>query len=313
MRYIMCQTNVTKFSWQLEVAITNLTSLGVSPKDIFVILIDAPDGDIATEARIKTKYNVNTYQYAPDYFNWDKYHYIPYVKPWGLYRFFTDHPEDIPYTYMYQDSDVIYRELVDESKLHINAKNWIGSETGSYTGLSYIESKGKELVKLMADQVGVRESTIRDLGDSVPGAQIIFNSPDPEWFKQSSLKAQELYEYLSAIEPEYQHRYAEEGKPDEYPIQKWTAQMWTDVWIPANNGVNFTTSPELDFCFATDDMETMLKRKIYHDAGVTSNKEDMFFKGQYDQGKTPFGEDFSFVNKDKASYFYIKAIEKVQK
>ena len=312
MRYIMCQTDVTKFSWQLEVAITNLTALGVSPKDIFVILVDAPDGDIATGSRIANKYHVNVHQYAPDYANWAKYHYIPYVKPWGLYRFFEDHPEEIPYTYMYQDSDVVYRELIDESKLYIDAKHWIGSDTGSYTGLSYIKSKGEELVKLMADKVGVSPDTLEALGDTVPGAQLIFNSPDTEWFKASAIKSQELYKWLTEIEPEYKHKYSEAGNPDEYPIQRWTAQMWTDIWIPADNGVHMGVSPELDFCFATDDMETMNTRKIYHDAGVSSDDKDMFYKGQYDHGKTPFGEDFSFVNKNKASYFYVKAIEKVR-
>jgi len=312
MRYIFSQTNVTKFKWQLEVAITNLTSLGVSPKDIFIILLDVPDGDPTTKPTLE-KYGVNVYQYPQNAVLFYKYWYIPYVKPYGLYLFFNEHPEAIPYTYMYQDSDVIYRELVDESKLNVDATHWTGSETGSYTGLAYIESKGDSLVKLMADKVGVTEDVIRGLGEHVPGAQVVFNSPNPDWFKASAELCGELYSYLGSIEPEFKKMYAEQGHPDTYPIQRWTAQMWTDIWIPANAGIHMSTSPELDFCFATDTMETMNKRKIYHDAGVSADDKDMFFKGKYDHGLEPFGQDFSYVNKNKASYLYVQAIEKVHK
>ena len=312
MRYIMSQTTVTKFRWQLEVAITNLTSLGVSPKDIFVIFIDAPDGDISTPSFIKDKYKVNVYQYAPDYDGFNKYRYIPYVKPWGLYRFFSENPKEIPYTYMYQDSDVVYRELIDESNLNVDSLHWTGSETGSYTGLAYIKSKGDNILKQMADYIGISPSIIEGLGDHVPGAQLVINTPDPQWFKASAELSQKLYYYLGTLEPEYKELYKQQGRPEEYVIQRWTAQMWTDVWIPASHGVQMRVSPEMDFCFATDTMETMNQRKIYHDAGVTDTDHDMFFKGKYDHGLSPFGQDFSYVNKNKASAFYVKAIEKVR-
>lgn len=311
MRYIMCQTNVTKFRWQLEVAVTNLLSLGVPKEDIFVVLVDVPDGDISTGPMLRQRYGVTVDEFGMAYSYWNS-QYIPYVKPYGLWAFFNKHPEEIPYTYMYQDSDVVYRELPDESKLKVDATHWTGSDTGSYTGLSYIESKGKDLVDKMAKAAGVNPETIRELGDNIPGAQIVFNSPDPEWFKQSYIKCQELYTWLDSVESEYTARYSLEGNPDEYPIQKWTAQMWTDVWVPADNGIIWTTSPELDFCFATDDMKTMNERKIYHDAGISQGDKTHFFKGQYDHGKEPFGEDFSFVDPSTASYFYVQAINKVR-
>src|SRR5699024_12637212 len=49
------------------------------------------------------------------------------------------------------------------------------------------------------------------------------------------------------------------------------------------------------------------KNKIYHNAGVTQDMKDMFFKGDY-INKDPFNEDFSHINRNKASYEYTKLI-----
>ncbi|HAP6793437.1 TPA: hypothetical protein IVM20_001887 [Enterococcus faecium] len=56
--------------------------------------------------------------------------------------------------------------------------------------------------------------------------------------------------------------------------------------------------------------EKVKEVKILHNAGVTTNDEDLFFKGRY-VTSTPFDEDLSFVNKKKCSYAYVKAIKAV--
>lgn len=306
MRYIMSQTTTTKFRWQLKIAIGNLLSLDVPKEDIFVVLIEAPDGDPDTEKDIRSLgVNVETYKFPSSF---TRYGYIPMVKPYGLYKYFSGHPEDVPYTYMYQDSDVIYRELIDESTLSVDATHWTGSDTASYVGLDYIKSKGEDLPQKMADACDIDVSIIENIGENAPGAQIIMNSPDPEWFKDSYEYCQKLYKELADLEPIYKEKYKLEGNPDEYPIQKWAAQMWTDLWFPAQGGITWSIDHQLDFCFATDTKERMDTLKIYHDAGVTADDKTHFYKGGYEHSE-PFGEDFSFVDPDSAQQLYIDAME----
>src|SRR5699024_9845902 len=66
-------------------------------------------------------------------------------------------------------------------------------------------------------------------------------------------------------------------------------------------------SEDLEFAWATDSMMKWYENKIYHNAGVTEDMKDMFFKGKY-INKDPFNEDFSHINKDTASYEYTKLI-----
>ena len=66
---------------------------------------------------------------------------------------------------------------------------------------------------------------------------------------------------------------------------------------------------ELDFCFATDPIEKVKEVKILHNAGVTTNDEDLFFKGRY-VTSTPFDEDLSFVNKKNALTHMLKQLRR---
>ena len=78
----------------------------------------------------------------------------------------------------------------------------------------------------------------------------------------------------------------------------------------ARIGVNVKTSPELDFIMPTDDISAWDKVKIYHNAGVTNMQPDLFFKGAFID-KSPFGQNFDYVDKNKASIKYVDAIKKV--
>ena len=66
-------------------------------------------------------------------------------------------------------------------------------------------------------------------------------------------------------------------------------------------------SDDLEFTWATDSNINWHENKIYHNAGVTEDMKDMFFKGNY-INKDPFNEDFSHIDKDTASYEYTKLI-----
>lgn len=315
MRFIYAQPATIKFNWQIQVAVTNLLDLGVSPKDIFVIYAVNLKRDITYQPNlpelIRNKYHVNVFAYD-DNREEEAKRYIPSIKPYLLWRFFSDQTKEVNYDYMYQDSDVVYKRLPNFNRTPVTPKHWYGSDTSSYLDATYIDSKGSDLLDKMANNVGVPSELVRSLKGNSIGAQLVMSNPLAEYWRRSYMASYRLYDYLGKIEPEYKERYKREGRPNEYVIQRWTAQMWTDLWIPASMGVKMEPSKELDFVWATDTMKDLAKVNIYHDAGAGPKDKTKFYKGNYNN-VLPFGQNFSYVDKNSASYFYVKQIEKVPK
>lgn len=87
--------------------------------------------------------------------------------------------------------------------------------------------------------------------------------------------------------------------------------MWAQLYNVYYFGRTTEVDSQLDFSWATDDVTRYYETKIYHNAGVTEKHNDLFFKGKYTQ-KTPFNDDLNFVNPNKASSEYVKAIKEVK-
>ncbi|MDD9149337.1 hypothetical protein OYT88_12375 [Sporolactobacillus sp. CQH2019] len=163
-------------------------------------------------------------------------------------------------------------------------------------------------MKLMADVIGINEEDAYGFKGCSAGAQWIIKDPYADYWEKVYEDCGKLYSMFSRVEAHYKQKHGN----DYVPIQKWTAEMWAQLWNMKRFGIQPAISHELDFAFATDDRERFHQVKILHNAGVTKDKKDLFFKGQY-VNKDPFNENLSFVNKNKCSYEYVKAIRKVKK
>ena len=87
--------------------------------------------------------------------------------------------------------------------------------------------------------------------------------------------------------------------------------MWAQLYNVYYFGKTTEVDSQLDFSWATDDVERYYETKIFHNAGVTENHKDLFYKGKY-ANKSPFDDDLSFVNENKASIKYVEAIREVE-
>lgn len=87
--------------------------------------------------------------------------------------------------------------------------------------------------------------------------------------------------------------------------------MWSQLWNMMYFNIGPVISDELDFCWPTDPVKRWSETKIMHNAGVTGDMHDLFFKGKYTD-QVPFGDDLSFVDKLKCSYKYAQAIKAVK-
>lgn len=287
MKVILAQPAVPRFQWELDVLLTNLAQYN----DLEVTLLFSKQDD-SIPKYLADKYGCAVFVYE------DKRvyrHYIPSIRPYLLYVHLLTHPEYEQGQYLYIDSDIIFREMPDFATFDYDSKKVYGGNCDSYIGLDYILSKqqGPAIAAKMAQICGITIDQMR----GVPGigAQMILNNPTAAFWLRA-------YRNSNAI-----HRYFE-GVPSD--IQKWTAEMWGQLWAWVEAGITPTHSTELDFSRPTDSIEVWDKFKIMHNAGVTVNDKELFYKGQYTD-HFPMDEDLSWVTDKKVSIKYVEAIRKV--
>lgn len=302
MRYLMVQPAINRFKWELQIQLTNLIDLGVKPKDI-VLLFAVNDNDRGIDSSIPSyfedKYGVETHSYQDT--REDK-EYIPSIKPFLWWKFLEEDPAREGESYFYMDCDVIFRELPDLDGLGASDKVWLCSDTNSYLSPEYIKSKGGTLFEDMQDIVGV---DVSDYDGKSGGAQWLITNPSADYWRKVYEDCTPLYEYMKNEESRLVRKYG----AGYVPIQKWTAEMWAQLWNLKLFGVEPKIVKELDFCMAPDPIQRWYDTKIYHNAGASEHDRTLFFKGKW-VNEGPFNADHSNVSKEKCSYKYVEAIQK---
>lgn len=285
MKYIMAQPAVPRFEWEVKVAIYGLLKADILKEDI-IILFSRHEETVVEEIK---KLGVSVHTYQDERYDSE---YIPSLKPYLMYRYLEEDVSRENETYFFMDSDVIVKEQ-PETDSHLRGV-WYGSDCGGYLNYDYIVQcdNGFNILKDMSEIVGVSIEDIKSMNNDSIGAQYIISKPSSEYFKKVYEDSIKLWKYV---------------KDKDTNLQKWTVEMWATLWNMPLFDVMPRAKKEMEFTWATDSIEKWNKNKIYHNAGVTQDMKDMFFKGDY-INKDPFNEDFSHINKDKASYEYTKLI-----
>ena len=285
MKYVMAQPAVPRFEWEVKVAIYGLLKAGVLKEDI-VILFSRHEESVISEIK---NIGVNVHVYSDDRVDFE---YIPSLKPYLMYRYLEEDVSRENETYFFMDSDVIVKEQ-PETDSHLRGV-WYGSDCGGYLNYDYIVQcdNGFNILKDMSEIVGVSIEDIKSMNNDSIGAQYIMSKPSSEYFKKVYEDSIKLWKYIKDKDTNY---------------QKWCQEMVATLWNMPLFDVMPRAKKEMEFTWATDSIEKWNKNKIYHNAGVTQDMKDMFFKGDY-INKDPFNEDFSHINRNKASYEYTKLI-----
>ena len=302
MKVILCQPQIKRFKWELEVLLTNLKSFGFPLKD--VILLFAGNSN-AYEAYFKRSFGVEAHTYQDN--RTDK-SYIPSIKPYLWWQFLQEDGSREHEVYFYCDSDVIFRELPDFNSLGVTDKYWQCSDTLGYTNYDYLSSRpyGDEITQHMAQIVGVPLDSIEQANDGQGGAQWLMCNPKADYWHDVYTVSNEFYHYFKSIPNKTNDNPKLDGG-----LQIWCAEMYAQLWTLPKYGITPVVSNELSFSWATDDISNWDKHNIYHNAGVTADMKDVFFKGAY-INREPFNDDFSYVSKDKCSSKYVEAIKGVK-
>ncbi|ENH96725.1 hypothetical protein J416_09514 [Gracilibacillus halophilus YIM-C55.5] len=295
MKFILCQPAIKRFEWELEVCITRLQKLGIQE----IILLFTQQDDRVPKF-LHEKYGVEVHVYQDD--RNDKT-YIPSVKPYLWMRYLEEDSSREDESYFYLDSDVLLREVPNVKP---TKNKWIASACESYLSIDYIDSKGTDLLDRMCDVIGVEASVIRE-HYPIGGAQWAIKNPTYEYWQKVYEDSINLYQFLDSVESEYIRRH----DSNYTPIQKWTAEMWAQLWNVYHFRKQVEVPEELNFCWPTDPIDKYYQTKIYHNAGVMNDHQRLFFKGKY-VNKTPFNDSFKHVDERKASIKYVEAIKEVK-
>jgi hypothetical protein len=158
-------------------------------------------------------------------------------------------------------------------------------------GNKYINSCDPQILKLMCDKINIPFDKI--LNNKVYiGAQYIFNKvPSCSFWNKVMEDGNKLYTLLSKY------------KCSNNDIQIWTAGMWSILFNLVNEDYLITQDASMNFSWASDNISTWEKNKIFHCAGVVNKVSGHFYKGEYTK-YTPFFQDLSYVNSTSCSSIY---------
>ena len=204
----MSQPAVLRFEWEIEVAIYALFKIGIAKEDI-VILFSKHSNEVVKNIE---KLGVNVHVYDDKRFNVS---YIPSIKPYLMYRYLEEDRLREKETYFFMDSGVIVKE---EIKINNPSEGvWYGSDCGGYLNYDYTAQceDGQQLIKDMAEIVGISIDDVKRINKNSIGAQYIMSNPTSEYFKKVYEDSIKLWLYVKDRQTNY---------------QKWCQEMVATLW-----------------------------------------------------------------------------------
>jgi hypothetical protein len=303
MVYISAQPATIYYAWQVEVYINNFVENGVLPSDIHVLFL--VDGEIPKEIQtLQRNYpNISFYFYTDTRI--DK-SYIPSIYFNAVKQHIRAFPNLEKEVILFHDSDTILAKPIEFSYKLLGSKTWYMSDTNSYINYDYIQQKGEDVYQRMLDIVGIDGTIPKIMNNNSGGAQYLIKSAPYAFWNKVEMDSITMYKMFCDTEYLYQKKH--EG---DYPIQKWTAGMWSLLWNAWYFGFETIVSDELDFSWATDKKDWFKTKQFLHNAGVTEDRQDLFFKGDY-TNTLPYNRNLQ-ISQEYCSYEYYKWIEKVEK
>jgi len=294
LRYICCQPAISYYTWQVEVLINNFIKMGVNPNLIDIVC--AIDNNFIPNEWRELQ---NCYNYVRFFFYNDTREdktYIPSVYFNLMKQHIVARPEIQNDVLFLHDSDIVFtKEPKFESM--IAGDVWYLSDTRFYINYDYIQQKGNHIYEKMCDIVGIDKLIPKLMNSNSGGAQYIVKNTTYEFWDKVEKDSVKLYKYFCDEEPNYVKKH-----DGDYPIQKWTAGMWSFLWNAWYFGHETIVDDRMGFGWVTNPYSDVKQYPILHNAGVLESNTDLFYKGNY-INELPYNKNIN-VSSERASYYY---------
>ena len=289
---MQAQPATEQYAWQTEVNLE--TSLRLGYNGNYIDVVAAYDGAIP-ESWLKLQ---QKYPYVRFFFyknTMEVRNYQPAIQAHVLAKHFEAHPELKDDAIFFHDCDFIFTKYFDFSKF-LYDDTWYFSDTVSYVGADYIESKGKGLLEGMCSVVGLCACKVRAEKANSGGAQKLMKNVDAAYWREVEEDSVNLYNWLLQEKDKY-------GDKERNDIQIWTASMWSELWNAWKCKHTVRIPEEFNFTWATDHIAKWDTNSFFHNAGVMDSHNGMFFKGAY-VDKHPYGDSLSLDDQRCSKKYY---------
>jgi MoaA/NifB/PqqE/SkfB family radical SAM enzyme len=301
LRYICCQPAITYYTWQVEVLINNFKKMGVNPNYIDIVCGIENNKIPDVWIKLMTHYNSVRFffyndtrtnkSYQPSiYFNLMKQHIVA-------------RPEIQNDVLFLHDSDIVLTKPPKFDGM-IDGDTWYLSDTKFYINYDYIKTKGDYVYENMCRIIGIDPLIPKILNTNSGGAQYIVKNTTYDFWNKVENDSINLYRWFCDNE----HLHIKKNEFD-YPIQKWTAGMWSLLWNAWLYGHETIVDERLSFGWVTNAISDVEKYSILHNAGVVADSNNphcyekgFFYKGNY-MNELPYGKNL-IIDKNYASYYY---------
>lgn len=301
------------FQWQVEVQIVNFRKFGISDKMQICVWYPKNSKELSRWEVIQKKYpEVKFFFYEDDGVQLGIY--IPQLRPHTLKKHFAQYPELKDKVLFYHDSDIIFNYLPDFEELIKGDICW-QSNTSGYLDYQYILRKEKEgnipnneAVKELCKIGDITPELFESYSGKTGGAQTILRGIDSDFWKDVERMCLEIrWKFFHGSIDSINRRYF---KDESSGFQSWCADMWALNFAQWKRGMVTDVTDKLDFSWATDSLGTFNKKPIFHNAGATPDKSEIFYKGAY-INESPIGKNLNLPPADSASRKYVEAILEV--
>lgn len=299
LRFLSAQPATDYYAWQVEVYIHNFIELGYNGNYIDVV---AGYEDIIPDSwrKIQQKFPYVRFFFYED--TSDNKIYQPAIQAHILEKHFTQHPYLKNEAIFFHDCDFLFTKYFDFTP-YLFDDNWYFSDTISYIGAKYIQSKGEEVLDEMCSLVGIDKEIVIQNEEGSGGAQKLMKGIDSEYWASVYKDSIDLYKGMQELS-----KRKKEGDP--YGLQIWCASMWSELWNGWKRGANIVVPKEFDFCWATCSSNRWDDVSFFHNAGVPDSNQRMFYKADYID-KYPFSVnlDIDELRCSKKYYDFLNKID----
>lgn len=304
LKFITCLPSDTYYTWQCHLWLESLREIKQSHRAI-VLIFNAHNVPYNTKwDQIVSLYPEATFKLYHDEHNVQALlgTYIPVLRPYLMWRFYTEFPYMEECQIFYCDSDIIFTDKFDISQLLEDDMNYV-SDTNSYINASYFDSKindvlpekqeeykTRDILNEISTQVGISREICEKFNNHSGGAQYLLKNIDATFWKKVMDDCIRIRLYLMGINKAY---FASENKG----FQSWCADMWAVLWNIWNLNQETKIVPELDFAWSSNPKTILNTHTILHNAGLSGDYYDngserfpVFYKGKYIGGRSPFDD-----------------------
>ena len=298
LKFICAQPDDTYYTWQVHMWLESLKEIGQIHNAI--VLVYTPQKRLFND-----KWDQITKLYPEAEFNFYKDEqgdlsnligiYIPVLRPWLLWKYWSDRPEMSEHAVFYCDSDILWTDKfnIDE---YIQDDVCYLSDTNSYINAQYFDSKvhqvlpekleeykARDVLSEIGSVIGISRQLAEDNNENSGGAQYLLKNVDVSFWSKVMNDCILIRTYLQKINREF-------FKDENAGYQSWCADMWSVLWNLWVKDQETKVILEMGFAWGPDPVTKLETHPIYHNAGIVATEQGgypCFYKGKYHSGTNP--------------------------